>query len=409
MARMDHSLTNFAPINREERIAELDVIRGFALLGILIVNMQLFSYPSLYINMLDGQWWAGAGDRVVKQGIYILIEYKFISMFSFLFGIGFMIFLEQARQKGRNGVRLYMRRLSVLMVIGLIHSYLIWFGDILLVYAVLGFLLLFFHNSMPRTLLNWALCILLLPALWIALHTFAPSIVPLGPPLGPTTETIDLFIQSSLEAYSNGTYAQLFQQRLLDISMVQESGITVIPLTFAMFLIGAYVWKREWFKHKTTDIAFLRKVWWQSGLIGVVFLVIQLVIYERVDLAQSGFNYALYAGALISGPALCFFYISSILLLLRRSFWRKLFSPLQDVGRMALTHYLLQSMICTTLFYSYGLGLYGHVGPLLGILLSFLIYFVQIVLSRLWMRRFKYGPVEWLWRSLTYGTWQSID
>lgn len=408
MDRMDVGRMEPKPEDRNGRIGELDLIRGVALLGIIIANMPLYSYPYLYMNMLEGSWWPGTFDQIARQLIYILVEYKFITMFSFLFGAGFMIFLERAEQKGRRGGALYVRRLSVLLVFGILHGYFVWFGDILIIYAILGFALLAFRSRRPGTLLCWALGLLLIPSVWIAVHTFAPSLIPWGLPPGPAAEAAERFIRDSIEAYGSGSYADIFQQRLADLSNLQNSSLLTIPMTFAMFLLGAYAWRKDWLRNPKLHTGLIRNIWLWSGLVGLPFLLLQIWLYQTVDAGQAGFNHAHWAGVLIAGPAISLFYTTSLLLLVQKRFWRKLLVPLQDAGRMALTNYLLQSVGCTLLFYSYGLGWYGQISPFYGLLLSLAIFGVQVQASRLWMRRYRLGPAEWLWRSLTYGQRQPM-
>ena len=334
----------------EERIAHLDMIRGLALLGIIIANMPLFAYPTIYMNILNSEWWTTGQDVFVKQFVYIAVDYKFISIFSFLFGVGFILFLQNAEKKGRNGLMLFIKRLVVLLLFGVLHSYFLWFGDILLLYAILGFFLLAFYKRRLNTLLYTALGLLLIPAIWVAAHTFMPQLVPWGLPLGPMTDEANLLLSESTAIYSGGTYVEMFQQRLVDLSHMQNSSLLTVPLTFAMFLLGAYGWQKGWLRDPMAHSAVIRKIWWWSGGIGLLFLAFQLWLYYTVDATQNGFNNAHWAGILIAGPSIALFYMSSLLLLIRRRFWRKLFKPLEAAGRMALTNYLLQSFICTFLF-----------------------------------------------------------
>ncbi len=239
------------------------------------------------------------------------------------------------------------------------------------------------------------------------MNTFAPQVVTFGPPLAPSTEAIHQLIDDSYHAYGSGSYLDMLQQRIVDMSMVQESSVTLIPMTFSMFLLGAYVWRKGWFHRLKSDNRLLRRFWFYSGLIGSIFLIGQVIFHVQVDVKESGYNYAHFAGALISGPAMSIFYITTLFQLLQKEVWRKRLSPLQDIGRMALTHYLLQSVVCSFLFYNYGFGLYGEVGAFVGFLLSCVIFAIQIVISKYWLRHFRFGPCEWLWRSLTYGKWQT--
>ncbi|WP_455662604.1 DUF418 domain-containing protein [Pradoshia sp.] len=392
----------------EARMAHLDMIRGLALLGILIANMALYASPSIYMNLINKEWWTSGPDIIVKQFIYIAVDYKFISIFSFLFGVGFILFLQNAEKKGRSGLMLFIRRLVVLLLFGLLHSYLIWFGDILLLYAILGFALLVFYRRKLHTLLYTAFGLLIIPAIWVAAHTFLPEFVPWGLPLGPMVEEANQLLSESAAVYSGGTYGEIFQQRLVDLSYMQNSSLLTVPLTFAMFLLGAYGWQKGWLRDPETHVAVIWKIWWWSGGVGLLFLAFQLWLYYTVDAAQSGFNNSHWAGILISGPSIALFYMTSLLLLIRRPFFRKLFTPLEAAGRMALTNYLIQSFICTFLFYSYGFGWYGQITPSIGLGLSLLIFAIQVWVSGIWLRYFRFGPFEWVWRSLTYGKRQPM-
>lgn len=397
-----------APVEQEERIQELDILRGVALLGILIANMPLFSSPYLYIQMLDKPWWTQSIDPFALWFIYAAVETKFLSMFSLLFGISFAIFMERASRKNRNAFALYTRRLSVLLAFGMIHSYFIWYGDILLLYAILGFLLLLFHKCRPNTLLIWAISLLIIPAAWIAVHTFAPQILPFGLPLGPAQAEIERQVQSSLTHYGSGTYADMFHQRLTDLANLQNGTLPAAPLSLAMFLLGAYAWKKGWSHWQAANQAWIRTIWPVSGAVGLIFLALQIWLRETADRQHAGFLEAHFAGVLIAGPALSLFYATSVLILLQKPRFRKWITPFRHAGQMALTNYLMQSIICTLLFYRFGLGMYGQVRPAYGLMLSVLIFAFQAGASAWWLKRYRFGPVEWLWRTLTYGSIQPM-
>ncbi|MFD1413772.1 DUF418 domain-containing protein [Oceanobacillus jeddahense] len=388
------------PASTTKRIGELDLIRGMALLGILIANMQIFSYPYLYTSIIDAGWWQNAWDQTALWFIYLFVEQKFFTIFSFLFGLGFMIFLQRAKHKTDRPIRLYVRRLLFLFVLGLIHTYLIWSGDILLPYALLGFLLIFFYHKSAKTMLTWAVGLLVASCLFMIIQTFlfdnfmaarAPSVL-----------VIENLIQDSVHAYSQGTYMDMLIQRLLDSDFGMEFNIFMMPMILAMFLFGAYAGKKELFRNLNQHRTGIKKMWRWSFIIGTVFLIVQVVLRTQVDAQNSGYNMAHIIGVLISAPALCFFYITSVLLLLQRDIWQRLLRPLKAVGRMALTNYLLQTVVCTLIFYSYGFGMYGKLGPALGVVLAFIIFGIQIIASNLWLKHFKFGPMEWIWRSFTY-------
>lgn len=393
-------------VSQNERIRELDLIRGFALLGILIANIPLFSYPYTYVSILETGWWPGIGDQAVKWFIYLFIDYKFVSMFSFLFGLGFMIFLQRSRQKGGRSAWLYMKRLLFLLALALIHAYLIWAGDILLPYVMLGFFLLLFRNSTANTLLSWGCGLLIISSILLTIQTFVFNNVLSG--LAPSQDMIRDLIQKSVYAYGQGTYVEIFNHRLIDMSILQESNPFMLLLIFSMFLLGAYAGKKELFTNLSKKRELIKKIWTWSFVIGAPFVILQIILRTEVDAMNDGYNMAHAIGIMISGPAICFFYITSILLLLKNKKWKNFLSPLQAVGRMALTNYLMQSIVCTFLFYSYGLGWYGKVSPVWGLVISFILFILQVVASNIWMRYYMFGPLEWVWRTVTYGKRQPM-
>jgi uncharacterized protein len=359
-----------------ERIELLDVLRGFAVFGILIVNMGLFgnSIYHLVLNESNG-------------AISFFAEGKFYSLFAMLFGIGFSIQIE------RVSTGIYVRRLLILLAIGLVHAYFIWYGDILAVYAAVGFFLLLFRHARPRTLLVWVILLILAPILFSATIT---GLVDLSrgmieKDLAAETDYVVRALGQAEDAYARGSYLDQVRQRARDNLFLYGTLPVLAPSVLAMFLLGLYVGKRKLYENR----AFLRAVWYWSLTVGVFWNLIYASIRAREPrLDISWLNWFADASLALGAPALAIFYASSIALLGRLS-W------LAPVGRMALTNYLLQSVICTAIFY--GLGYYGNVGAAIGLALTVGIFIVQLILSHLWMRRFPFGPVEWLWRKATYG------
>jgi uncharacterized protein len=176
-----------------------------------------------------------------------------------------------------------------------------------------------------------------------------------------------------------------------------------------MMLLGLYAGKRRIFANLPEHLPFIRKLWLWSLAIGLVgnFLYVYFGAQSARTMPSPALMISL-AGQTFGAPALAIFYMSSLVLLFQRPTWQRVLSPLAAVGRMALTNYLLQSIICTLLFYGYGLGLYDEVGPAGGILLAIVIYTFQVLWSNWWLRRFQFGPMEWLWRTLTYGRRQPM-
>ncbi|MFQ5776594.1 MAG: DUF418 domain-containing protein [Terriglobia bacterium] len=390
-----------SPTAPQERVVLLDVLRGFAIFGILLFNMSFFSAP-LYLQMAGMEWGSGTGDRATELLIRFFIQGKFYSLFSFLFGLGFAVQMLRAEAKGVRFGPLYRRRLLALLLIGLVHAYLIWMGDILTIYALLGFLLFLFRSRKPKTLLVWAVILLLVPVLLTA--GMVAGQASFGSP-----EDFAILVQNSMKAYSEGSFSEIMAQRAGDAFFVTIGGLFGGPGIFAMFLLGAYFGRQQLFQDTASRLLLFRRIWlWGLGL-GLVGNLIFTISMEYADpTSPSIWMLVGMLGFAFGAPGLCFFYISSFVLLWQNTTWQRRLSPLAAVGRMALSNYLFQSIVCTTIFYSYGLGLYGQVGPALGVGLAVVIYAIQIPLSRWWLGRFKFGPAEWVWRSLTYGQFQPM-
>lgn len=400
-------MTNTYPIQSSQRIEALDIARGIALFGILMVNMSFFSYPVLYADFLETPLWEGSSNQFAQSIIYLFFEANFFTLFSLLFGIGFMIFMEKAEQKGHAVRSLYVRRLGVLLVFGLIHLFFIWFGDILTIYAIIGFFLLIFRRRSPKTILRWACALVLLPVVLIMLMA-SSFIATEGDIEGDMyleemiTELQSQF-DSSMLVFSEGSYAQMFEQRLIDIAFMVQGMMFMAPIVLAMFLFGMYVWKKRMLQDFPQTLPMVRKIWWSSLVIGLFFGSIAMSSHLAMESANSPYYFISYGATLVKGPALALFYFTSIVLLLRKDFWQLILSIFQPLGRMALTNYIMQSLICTFIFYSYGLGLYGKMNPTMGMIMTLAIITAQIVMSKFWFKKFRFGPLEWLWRYCIYG------
>jgi len=402
------------PVQAQERIEILDVIRGFALLGILIANMPLFSSPAQYFEIIGKDMWTGFGDTITSSFTSLFIQGKFYVMFSFLFGLGFALFYERAKAKTKKPIRLFYRRLFVLLLIGLVHAFFIWSGDILVAYALLGFLLPLFFNRKPATLLIWAtalFCVfILLAALAFCLMGFIFSMNE-GLPADITQSTIaemESMVESSLHIYGQGTFAEIMAQRTSDFLYAFGSLLPGgIFMMFPLFLLGLYVGKKAVLQNIEANLPLIKKTWRWSLAIGLTMSIVQFICRNQITdnffslFSSTGAIYTI--SSLLGGVGLCLFYMTSIVLLCQNTRWAQNLKPLAYMGRMSLSNYLFQSIVCTTIFYSYGLGLYGKVGPALGFVLTMVILTIQIFISTYWLKRYQFGPMEWVWRCLTYG------
>jgi len=403
------------PVPPTERIEVIDVLRGWAVLGILVVNMEIFSGPD---TPLREELWTGTAERVTAQLILFLAESKFWTLFSFLFGLGFALQIGRAEARSVPFLPFYVRRLSVLFVIGLLHALLLWQGDVLHLYAVLGCLLLLFRACSTRTLLLSAFLCLWIPSVHAAIVAAPRELRRADPQLAPQVAREDTEQEQgrrarqveNLRVYSQGNYAEMTAKRARFWTRHYSSldhYLGRLGEEFVMFLLGLYAGRRRLFENLQEYLPLVRQGLRWGLAAGLVCSGASVLVWEfapRGVWVNIGADLSWRVGA----PALSFFYASAILLLFQRSGWRKRLAPLAAVGRTALSNYLLQSIIGTTIFYSYGLGLYGGMGRPAGLALTLLIFALQIPLSLWWVRRFRFGPVEWLWRTLTYGKLQPM-
>lgn len=404
------------PTEPRERIKVVDVIRGFALFGILIVNMELFSAPTLYGTPFPAG--GSESDRVIDLWITFFARGRFYSLFSLLFGMGLALQMLRLEARGVRFIPLYSRRLLVLLGFGVFHSLFLWHGDILVTYAVLGAFLLLFRKKSSGTLLTWVAVLFVAPIMYSALTRGIQELrATSGEGAGVRTAVEATAAEDdearSLEAvrrYGSGTWGEIMGQRVQDLQReyLPDTLRSTLPQIFMMFLLGLAIGRSRMLEDVDRHLPILRLAWWLGALSGFLELVLLLgwILPGRsmpgvLDAAWGGIHQT-------NRTMLCLFYFSTLVLLFRSDAWARILSALSAPGRMALTNYLLQSIICTTVFYSYGLGLYGKVGAEEGLVISCAIFLVQLVASNLWLKRFRFGPAEWLWRTLTYGRRQSF-
>ncbi|MGH2354828.1 MAG: DUF418 domain-containing protein, partial [Chloroflexota bacterium] len=399
------------PVQAGERIQVLDILRGFAIFGILLVNMAFFAGPAVYDVAAGIERWPQLHDRVAEWLIRFFAEGKFYTLFSFLFGLGLSIQMTRAEARGARFVPLYARRLFVLFLIGLAHAFLLWHGDILVTYAILGFPLLLFRKRALKTLLWWAAILLLLPVLFLGLSVASLAAGRASPEAAAQIERIfaeagasyAAQAEAAVRAYGQGAFGEIMAQRAQEVLLMWSFSLFTAPSVLAMFLLGLYAGRQGIVQNVPAHQPLIRKVMMWGLLLGVAGNLVSTVGQDLSSRAiPSTVGLLALAGSTIGGPALCFFYVCGLALLTQDTAWLRRLSPLAAVGRMALTNYLLQSLVGTTIFYSFGLGLYGQVGPAAGLALTIAIYLIQVPCSIWWLHRFQFGPVEWLWRSLTY-------
>ncbi|WNF35052.1 DUF418 domain-containing protein [Bacillaceae bacterium IKA-2] len=393
------------PTQRGERIITLDVIRGFSLLGILLVNMQFFIAPKLFLMLSGVSLFEGPASNTANWFITIFATGKFFTTFSFLFGIGFFLFMERIKAKGLSVGKVYIRRLFFLLLLGLIHAFLFWSGDILLNYAIAGFFLLLFRKSSIEKIKKWAIGLFSVVIFLTGFLTFLSTLVEnvLDEDIAPMNDWTNL-VDEAIVIFQNGSFSEILAFRLAEeIPLIIANFIITVPMVLFIFLIGLYVGKKGVLLNIASHFEWIRKVSKNSLIYGTVLTLLFIILKTELFIVPFYLHEAaVEVLSLVSGLVISFFYISSITLLCQQEQWRERLKFLAPVGQMALTNYLLQTVICLLLFNGYGLGFYGKVTPEVGILSTFVIFTFQIFLSKFWMSRFKYGPLEHVWRSFTY-------
>lgn len=406
--------TALNPIAASERIVAMDVLRGFALLGILLMNIEAFVGPPIAsLSGLDPSL-TGA-DRIVDAAICILVQGKFYLLFSLLFGMGFGVMMQRAAARGHAFGVVYLRRTLALLAIGLIHLLLIWSGDILTVYALIALPLLLVFRQVPTGQLPyWALTLYVLTLLMVAGFSALGALAQLDPAaaammqgeLQQEAAKMARLIADERAAYGGGSYAQAVGQRMHDAAVMVPYILLMGGQILAMFVLGAWfvrsgaiaqpqAWPRLYATLRYVALPL------GLGLMSVSFWMVPTVAFDRLDLI-TGIATVL---MLIASSLMSLGYLAWILRVLDTDTphvgarWLRGLAP---AGRMALTNYLAQSLVCTLIFYGYGLGFFEQLPRAWQVPFVLVLFALQVLFSRWWLARYRYGPAEWIWRAVTY-------
>ena len=395
------------PVHASERILTLDIVRGFALLGILIMNMPGFS-ASFFVEADGSHLWAGALDQRAEQVRDMLFSGKFNSMFSLLFGIGFTIQLGRMLERDPDhGARLYVRRLLVLLAFALVHCLVLWTGDVLHIYVILGFGLLLMRRVSNRAVVMMIVALLCYPAVAGSLRLLVMS----PESVATMVKNAQAWEASNNLAYGHGTFVDAAREHTREMIHLYTSpwelwfflGFWVQMAT--TMLMGFLIGRNRWVYRIPELMPMVRRLQWSALALGIVCSLTFGIVaqYTRAP-GPSPAKILVAMAYVLSRLGMMSFYVLTIVRLAQIPAWQRRFQPIAATGRMPLTNYLAQTLICTTLFYGWGVGLWGKVGPALQLLMAFAIYFViQVPLSTLWFRHFEYGPLEYVWRLGTYG------
>lgn len=401
---MNTSAEVLQPTSSSERIISLDVLRGVAVLGILMMNIQSFSMISAaYINP------AAYGDLTgINKWIWIishvLADSKFMSIFSMLFGAGAILFTDRAKQKGKKAGLLFYKRMFWLLLFGLVHAYVIWYGDILTSYALCGSLVFLFRKLSSKNLIIIALAFFIIP---VALNLMAGATIPSWPQ-EQYNESVgnwlypDEKVQEQNAAYQGSWSDQMpvraemafFMQSFL---FFWSSGWRIV----AMMLLGMVLYKKGILSAKKSN-----KFYWRLSVIGIGtgVLLSGIGVYYNFR-ANWHYDFSMFFGSQFNyfgSVSMALGYIGVIMLICKSLIGNYVLNLFSTVGKMAFTNYILMSVVAMFVFYGNGLGIFGQVERWEQILFVIAIWAIILIISPVWLKHYTYGLLEWLWRTLTY-------
>ncbi|GIO21465.1 DUF418 domain-containing protein [Oceanobacillus sp. J11TS1] len=375
-----------------QRVKMIDGLRGFCLLGILIANMLIFQYGIFGKDNIE-TFALSMEDQIAYIWTKIFVEGSFYPIFMFLFGYSLMKMKESIARKGKKAGRHLIRRFLLLMLFGFLHSMFVWEGDVLLAYGLTGFFLLFFINRKKKTVLIWAI-LLFIGGTLFGFGEMDQTV--------EEAETMESYIQKETTIYSTGDYMAIFDFRNnepIPFDLPKSFSIIVLLLTpivtAPMFLFGMFAAKSNWF----TTPTLMKKVYLRTSFL---FVSIGLLLKSSPYIIDTpAWTEAAY---MAGGTILAIGYIFTFALFYTKE-TGKLLSYFEQYGRLSMTNYLCQSIICTSIFYGYGLGGFANIGVFNGILLAIFIFSMQVLLSNLYLKYFKMGPFEKALRVGTYLSW----
>ncbi|MEP2025791.1 MAG: DUF418 domain-containing protein [Reichenbachiella sp.] len=408
------------PTQTNTRLSVLDFLRGIAVLGILVINIESFSYPSPWSPYQNGFF--NSIDTHTRFWVFFLAQGKFFGMFTLLFGVGFYMFLERLEQKniGVKALDIYARRLLWLFVIGVVHAYLIWDGDVLYHYAICGFLLFPFRSFSVKQLL----LVLVIPVSVLLFNSYertkrvknqyeAYQVAEAKLEVDRTEDDqkkIDSWLKKTVEKKKSDERLEPIRNHYFDSIAANAENHKIhqgylmyngiLFRTLIMMLLGILLYKTGIFK----DYHALPYYWWITGGIVVISLVVNYFRYYHWTYTYFNPVIDYWKGWLFTFPKELGG-LSYILLLngiYQKFLGGRMSKLISNMGRMALTNYIVQSIICGFIFYGYGFGLYGQYSRFELLVFIFGIWIFQILASWLWLKKLDQGPLEALWRKLTY-------
>ena len=403
--------TTVAPAT-SERIDIVDAIRGFALFGIIIAHMANQYYagwpPPGHENMAV----KNSFDGFLQTFHDILIVSKFYTIFSFLFGLSFGIQLLRSKEKGKSFLARFSWRLLLLFMIGFIN-HIHYRGDILTIYAVLGFFLLLFYKAGNKALLFWSFFFILNMPGYIfrtidyvkSLQKPASTSQATGMPEGFDMKKMQAEATAYFNMVKKGDYIGIIKTNItkefaskLDFQVFSGR----LSVTFGLFVLGLYIAKRRIFENIREHLTGIKRWLWGTAIFCISMIALYFTLGEKIFQLTGLWGLILSFLGDVFSPALSMVYVAGFILLFQKAGWQKRLLNLAPMGRMGLTTYIMQTMIGVLLFYGYGFNLLDVIGNSATFAIGTVVFIVQMFFSKWWMKYFYYGPFEWFWRSATY-------
>ncbi|MDC0707484.1 DUF418 domain-containing protein [Stigmatella sp. ncwal1] len=410
-----HGATEIRPADASERVLLLDALRGLALCGVFVSNAYMH-FSGRYPPPKEGAapLLASPVDHAAHHVFEFLIAGKAMTLFSFLFGLGFALQMGRAQERGTPFFPLYARRLTVLLLLGLLHIFALWYGDVLSLYALTGFLLLLFRQLPSKRLILWSLVFILgFPTALTAVQRFVPLLAS-SPEVVQTVAQKDRLHAEALRkqsqaVFASGSYLDTLRPNatIYLTRLFRPIFVSFVLIALGRFLLGFVAGRHRLLQEPERNQPLLRRLLGWGLLMGVVgnsatFLVGQ---WANAGHIPKGAPWMFFMPTVseMGSLGLATFYMAGLALLFQRPRGKKWLSVLAPPGQMALTNYLSQSVLSLLLFRGFGLGLGGKLGTLACLTIIFGLFWIQLALSHVWLAHFRFGPAEWLWRSLTYG------
>jgi len=386
------------PTKAQKRIDLLDVYRGFALLGIFAVNITIMNSTFLNQDEFALQWTSNI-DKFSEKILQLFFYTKFFPIFSLLFGLGISMQALKLFDKNKLSLSFFTRRMLILLIIGVCHIVFLWSGDVLNIYAILGLFTTLMINRSNKLIITLAILFLFFP-FYDQLFEFLFQLIGFK----PETYLSNYTGVSVNQIITSGTYIEGMKLRLLEyVSNLPMVLGFFAPIAISMFLVGLYLGKNKIYQSLESFIDKIKKPMLVVAIITNLYRILFLFVLVDLPIFRVAMNREIFIKIMvISDIMMGLFYLWMIGWLWYNSAFKKILQPLKYAGRMALTNYIMQSFVGLILFTSVGFSLYETLSPSEALAVTFITFICQIILSKIWLTYFKFGPLEWIWRCFTY-------